>query len=320
MGIDLEGFEGVQDVILMLAIDHPQELERVGVLASLNQRYGGKSWTTFQFEDDGAPWALDDELARTAFVNEAISILDVPEHRKREADWHKSYRVHSLTGEETEITHATIFVEDRATSELAFGAVGGLERKVMPRGMEVGILCDPKNRIVEICARGGKKTRDHYATVFSKHFAQETPPPIEAPRREVLLENLRSHPSLLFEPADSIDRVEVSSLELYANGGGLARFELRGKEETVYQFLARKFGDASPLKAPGWTISGATLRIYLMATDGKRARTLTVTLCAPNTTTIPNKTDTGREYVMGLLERWKLVAPPPEDLDVTEAA
>ncbi|MCH2166062.1 MAG: hypothetical protein MK098_15665 [Marinovum sp.] len=46
LGIGLEGLEGVQDVILMLAIDHPLALERVGVLASLSQRYGGKSWSS----------------------------------------------------------------------------------------------------------------------------------------------------------------------------------------------------------------------------------------------------------------------------------
>ncbi|WP_155886752.1 hypothetical protein [Actibacterium atlanticum] len=320
LGIDLEGLEGVQDVILMLAIDHPQALERVGVLASLSQRYGGKSWSAFQFEDDGKPWALESEDARTAFVSDAIGILELPDHRKREADWYTSFRIHPITGEESEIVHATIYVEDRAASELAFGASEGLERQVFQRVMEVGIACDPTNRIVEICANGGKKMRDQYATVFSKHFAPDTPPPIEAPRREVLLETLRAHPSFVIEPSGGIDRVEVSALECFATGGGFARFERRGEDETVYQFLTRHFGEVSPLKTRGWTITGATLRIFLKAQEGKRARTLTITLRTPNTTTIPNKTETDRQFVMRLLERWKLVAPPPEDADVIEAA
>lgn len=320
LGIDLEGFEGVQDVVLMLATDHPQALERVGVLASLSQRYGGKSWSTFQFEDDGKPWALEDEGARAAFVEDAIGLLELPDHRKREADWYSSCRTHPITGEETEILHATIYVEDRASSELAFGPSEGLERQIFQRVMEVGIACDPKDRVVEICATGGKKMRDQYATVFSRHFAPDTPPPVEAPRRDVLLENLRTQPRFLIEPSDGIDRVEVSSLDLFATGGGFARYERRGEDETVYQFLSRQFSEASPLKTHGWTITGVTLRIFLKALEGKRARTLTVTLRAPNTTTIPNKTDTDRQFVMLLLERWKLVAPPPEDFDVIEAA
>lgn len=59
--IDLEGLQGIQDVLLLLAIEHPKILERVAVQASLMQRTGGKNWSAFQFEDDGKPWALGDD-------------------------------------------------------------------------------------------------------------------------------------------------------------------------------------------------------------------------------------------------------------------
>ena len=319
-GIDLESIEGVEDILLMLALDHPQIFERVAVQATLNRRTGGQFWSGFEFKDDGTSWDLDNSEARNAFVCDAVEIMNLPEHRKREADWYKSHRVHPITGEETEITHATIYVEDRAESSLTFGASDGLERQVFQRVMEVGIACDPKARMVEICAKGGKHIRDQYAQAFSKQFAPNSEPPIEAPRREVLLSHLKAEPKLLIEPADGIDRVEVSALDFFAAGGGFAKFERRGDDETIYQFLARNFGDASPLKTPGWTITGATLRIFLAAQDGKRKRTLTVTLRTPNTTTIPNKTEADRQFVMQLLERWNLIAPPPDDLDVIEAA
>ena len=45
--IDLEGLEGVEDVILMLASEYPDVRERVGVLASFRQRYGGRTWSAF---------------------------------------------------------------------------------------------------------------------------------------------------------------------------------------------------------------------------------------------------------------------------------
>ena len=131
--IDLEGLEGVQDVLLMLAIDYPQVLDRVVAQASLMRRTGGKNWSAFQFDDDGISWALDDEAARGAFLIDAIAILDLPDHRNREADWYTSIRVHPITGEETEIVQATIYVEERAESELAFGPAETLERQIVQK-------------------------------------------------------------------------------------------------------------------------------------------------------------------------------------------
>ncbi len=317
MGIDLEGLEGVQDVLLMLALDHPQAFERVAVQASLNRRTGGKNWSAFQFDYDGKAWALEDDAARAAFVAEAIDILNLPAHRKREADWYRAVRVHPITGEETEVVQATIYVEDRAASELTFGASEGLERQVFQRVLEVGIACNPTQRIVEICAAGGKKVRDEYAQAFSKHFAGSEPP-VEAPRREVLLNTLRSEPVFSIEPADGVEGVEVSSLDFFSTGGGFARFEKRGDGETIYKFLDRRFGQVSPIKAGGWQIVSATLRIVMAAQDGKRRRTLTVTLRAPNTTTIPNKTEVDRQLVLNLLERWNLIARPTPEIDVIE--
>lgn len=318
--IDLEGLQGIQDVLLMLAIDYPKTLERVAVQASLMQRTGGKQWSAFQFEDDGKPWALGDGAARAGFVADAIAILELPEHRKREADWYTSIRVHPITGEETEILQATIYVEASAESELTFGPSEGLERQIVQRVLEVGIACNAKERIVEICARGGKKMRDKYASSFSQHFAPQSSPPVETPRRDVLLDNLRSNPTFPIEPADLVDKVAVSSLEFYSVGGGFARFEHRGDDETIYQFLERQFGGRSPIQAAGWTTIGATLRILKTPEGGKRAKTLTVTLRSPNTTTIPNKTEAERQFVVALLERWKLIAPPPEPFDVIEDA
>lgn len=54
-GIDLEGLEGIEDVLLMLATLHPRMIDRVQVQASLLPRTGGKQWARFQFPDDGNP-------------------------------------------------------------------------------------------------------------------------------------------------------------------------------------------------------------------------------------------------------------------------
>lgn len=316
--IHLDGLQGNEDVLLMLAVDHPEIIDRVSAQTSLIRHTGGRNWAGFQFEDDGRSWALDDESARDAFLQDAIEILNLPDHRRREADWYQSVRVHPVTGEETAITQATIYVEARAASELAFVSGTTVERQVVPKVLEVGLACDPQNRIIEVCAKGGKRVRDQYAEAFTNRFAPHTPPPVEVPRREVLLNTLRRSPPFEIDPADGIERVEVSSLEFFSTGGGTARFERRGEDESIYDFLARRFGPHSPLQAHGWTIFAATLRIVRAPRDGKRAKTLTVTLRAPNTTTLPNTTEADRHDALDLLERWGLIVPLPQDVDVTE--
>jgi len=277
-GIDLEPFDGIEDILLMLAVDHPNLMDRVSVQASLMRRYGGQQWSAFQFDDDGKPWALDSQ--------------DV---------------------------QATIYVEQRPQSELAFGSSDTLERQIVPKVVEVGLACNAQDRVIEICAKGSKKVRDKYAEAFSKHFAPDSATPIETPRRDVDLDTLRSKPTFQTTPADGIEQVKVSALDFFASGGGFSRFEVRGDDETIYQFLDRKFGPMSPLKASGWRLTGATIRIVLAATEGKRRKTLTVTLRTPNTTTLPNKTEKDRQFVFDLLERWNLIAPRTDDEDLIAA-
>jgi len=316
-GIDLEGLEGVQDVLLMLATDHPRMIDRVTVQASLMRRTGGRQWGRFQFPDDGKPWVLDQTSARDAFLADTVALLELPGHRKREADWFQTVRIDPVTGNENTLTQATIYVQEHAQSELAFGE-HSLERQTVQKVLEVGIACDPKERVVEICAKGGKKIRDQYLQCFATHFAPQSDAPVEVPRRDVQLETLRKAPEFEVEPADGIERVEVSSLSFRSFDGGFVRFEKRGDDETLYQFLHRRFGSTSPLQAGGWEILAATLRIMLEARDGKNKRTLTVTLGKPNTTSLPNKTEKDRQFVFGLLERWQLIAPPPTAAELFE--
>ncbi len=316
-GIVLEGLEGVQDVLLMLATQYPRMIDRVTVQTSLMRRNGGRQWARFQFPDDGKPWILEQSSARDAFLNETVAILELPEHRKREADWYQSVRFDPVTGSESTLTQATIYVEEHAQSELAFGEES-LERRTVQKVLEVGIACDPKERVVEICAKGGKKLRDEYLQSFASHFAPHSEAPVEVPRRDVQLDMLRKAPEFETEPADGIEQVEVSSLSFRSSDGGFVRVEKRGEDETLYHFLARRFGQASPLRAGGWQILAATLRIMLEARDGKSKRTLTVTLSVPNTTSLPNKTEKDRQFVFDLLERWKLLAPPPTAADLFE--
>ncbi|MGI3165341.1 hypothetical protein [Pseudooceanicola sp. 200-1SW] len=316
-GISLEGFDGIEDVLLMLATQHPDMINKVQVQMSLLQRTGGRQWARYQFPKDGKPWALDDAGARASFLEDAVEILNLPAHRKREADWYHSVRMDPLSGQESQLTQATIYIEERARSELAFKD-DTLERQTVQKVLEIGIACDPSQKSVEIYAKGGRKARQRYIQSFAEHFAQHSETPVQVPRRDVQLDVLRDNPTFETAPADGIQRVEVSSLSFRSSDGGFARVEKRGENETLYAFLDRRFGPASPLRASGWSILSATLRIHLAPKDGKRGRILTVTLSAPNTTSVPNKTEAERQFVHGLLERWQLLAPPPNDDDLFE--
>ena len=248
-GVDLEGCEGVEDALLMLATQFDRVMiDRVQVQAPYLRKSGGKQWARFQFVDDGKPWVLDQKSARDAFLAETVGILKLPTHRKREADWFHPVRIDPVTGDETKLTQATIYVEDHAESELAFGETS-LERHTRQKVLEVGVVCDPKERSVEICAKGGHKIRDKYLQAFSKHFAPESKPPVQVPRRNVHLEVLRSAPELTTVPADGIESVEVSSLSFRSSDGAFLMVEKRGKDESLYQFLQRRFGVASPFQA-----------------------------------------------------------------------
>lgn len=81
--IDLECLQGVQDVLLMLAVQHPWIIDRIAAESSLMRRTGGRNWSAFLFNEGGKPWSLDDEAARAAFLDDAIDILHLPEQRKR---------------------------------------------------------------------------------------------------------------------------------------------------------------------------------------------------------------------------------------------
>ncbi|SHH76329.1 hypothetical protein [Marivita hallyeonensis] len=267
-GVDLEGLESVQHTLLMLAIHFPQIIDRIAAQTSLMRRTGGRGWAAFQFDVDGHPWKLEDEHARRAFLNDVLGILDVPDHRRSEADWYESIRVDPITGEKAALLHATIYVEEKAASELAFGEAETLERQLVQKVLEVGFACDLKSRIVEISASGGKKFLDEYALSFANNFAPHSAAPVKTPRREVLLDTLRKLPEFETAFADGIERVEVSSLDFFSSCQAFTRIEKRGDDETLYDFLDRRFGACSPLRAGGWQIYGATLRIFLKARDG----------------------------------------------------
>lgn len=305
--IDLDGCEGEHDAIMMLALDHREIFERAISASSFKRRNGGRDWSAFELTGGRSSTEISDEAARERFVSKALAILGVPSGWKREADWYTAIRRDPITEEESRVTQATIYVEERPESSLAFGDGNSVEWRIVPRVGEVGVFYDAQDHVFEVYASGGKSQRDRYALAFVECFLGGAAEAAETPRREINFEPLLRKPVFEIDPADRIESYEVSQLSFYSIGGGFATFERRGDGESIYEFVERRFGAQSPVTARGWAITAATLRIVRNPLGGKgRTKTLTVDLKSPNRTTCRNKTEEDRIFVTGLFERWGL--------------
>ncbi len=310
--IDLEGHEGVEDVLLRLAVEHPKTMNRILIQASLMRNSGGRQWSHFQL-DKGKDWQLNSLDSREAFIDEALKILELPSHRQKEADWYEAVRRNFETGDESVITHATLYVEDKAESALGFTAANALERQLVQKVVEVGLACDPETKMLEVFAKGGKKVRDQYAAAFQAQFAPDSETPKEVERRNVSVDMLYEAPKFPLDPADGIESVHVSALDFYHARGGFSRHEKPKSSFSIFDFLKSAYGERSPLVDKSWLLVAATLKLKLAPHGAGRGRTLTVTLRTPNTTSLPNMTDQEKQLITRLLERWRLLPVADEE-------
>ena len=308
--IDLEGFEGVEDKLLYLAVDRPALINRIAANASFSGQAHGKYWSTFQLTGDAKPlWQLNDKDSQDRFIAEVLDILDLPSHRKHESDWYKSIKTDTLTDKDIEIHHANIYVEDQAEAHLSFNDNATLERNVIAKVAEISIACNPKEKCLDIFAKGPKSRRDDCAAAFAKHLAPNTAKTIATPRREVILGRLLDETILPTEPQDRVDKVEVMSLQFRSLSGLLTTFNKPKDDRSIYAMINTEYGDNSPLTCDKHEVIAAIVRIIRSPTDARRKKTLTVKLRCPNSTTMPNKTEQDWHLVQGLLERWGLLEP-----------
>ena len=192
--IDLDGCEGEHDAIMMLALDHRDIFERAISASSFKRRNGGRDWSAFELTGGRSAAEIFDETARERFVSAALDILGVPPGRKREADWYTAIRRDPITEEESRVIQATIYVEERPESSLAFGDGNSVELRIVPRVGEIGFFYDPQDHVFEVCASGGKDQRDKYALAFVECFLGGAADATETPRREINFDRLLRRP------------------------------------------------------------------------------------------------------------------------------
>lgn len=317
--IDLDDFDSPHDAAFMLVLDYPVIFESILAAASLKRRNGGRDWSHFAFSNADRSAAISDPKLRDSFVKRALAILKTPAGRRSEADWYDVIRIDPATGVPIRVSQVTIYVEERPDVALAFDASSTIQRLVSPRVAELGFAFDPVDRVFEVCARGPRNMRAEYASAFSSVFLGEEVKPIEIEDRPINFLPLSEPPDFRIDPKDSIEQIEVSELSFWHDGGGFASFQHRAKDETIYDFLERQFGPMSPLRADGWKMTAATLRI-IRHIEGERRKTLTIDLKSLNRTTLRNKTEKDRAFVKALLERWGILEPVKTPETVFEEA
>lgn len=315
--ISLDADQGLHDAIFALVLEHPELLDRAMMQASLKRRNGGRDWAAFRFPDWKGNIDLSDEDQRCKFVGNALEILAVPEGRKREADWYTAIKEDETGARTIHQTQVTIYSEDRPDTALSFDGSNTITRQVIQRVGEINFTFDPTDQVFEVCARGGRAIREQYAAAFSETFLGERIHAIETPRRDIDFSVLNREPAFEIEPSDGIDCCAISDLSFWSNAGGFLSFQHQAKRNSVHAFIDQCFHERSPLQAPGWRITAATLRIHKFKNGNTGpTRVLTVDLKSPNRTTLRNKTEVDRLFITQLLERWKLFKPiaPSETL------
>lgn len=309
-GVELDDGEGEFDAAFFIALNHHDLFERALANASLKRRHGGRLWSSYEFASGSEAAArLADPDSRSEFVAMARKILDVPSSRKFEDDWFEITRTDPATGETVTLSQMTLYVEERPQSALAFNGPH-IERHLSPRVAELGFIYNPREKMIEICARGGKEQRGKYADAFAICLIGEDAKPYAVVRRDVEFSPLQQRPEFVTIASDRIASYEISKLR-FSIDGGFMQIEKRGGDPDIYDLLEIRFGEKSPLRAPGWTIVGATIKIVRDPQGGTgRKKTLTIDLGSPNRTTLQSKTDEDRKFANMLLERWGILQAP----------
>lgn len=315
-GVELDDGQGEFDAAFFIALNHHELFERALAAASLKRGHGGRQWSSYGFMSTSQAAAdLADPDARNEFVAKAREILNVPSSRKSEDDWFEIKRIDPSTGEPVTLSQMTLYVEERPQSALAF--VGkSIKRRLSPRILELGFIYSPREKLIEICAGGGKEQRGKYADAFAKCLIGEDAEPHAVDRRDVEFLPLQQRPEFVIISSDRIAKCGVSKLRFW-NDGSFLQVDKKDDDPGIYDFLDYRFGDRSPLRAPGWKIVGATIKIVREPEGGTgRKKTLTIDLGSPNRTTLRSKTNEDREFANMLMERWGILQPP-EPLDET---
>jgi hypothetical protein len=294
---------------LVVMVEDESAFDRALAISSGDHRRNGRSWSGFSVanaliatNDPSSLRALRDDISRLLRgLNGTGRRLKIDhfERRGRPADGR-------LVGS---TTHYVIYAEGLPESDLEF-ARGEPQRRTRRPAREAAIYYSPDHRVLEVVADGGRLIRMTIAQAYAHHLlgSGDKLTPIDV--RSFALDRLKRPMEFPTDPADGVKSVRVTLLRLRNMVGGYGRVTIEIDDSDridIYAASAAWFGDSDPLQRPEWRVIVANLKIVFAETPGRRDKTITVELRAPNRSNLREQIQHHQIVSEKYLSRWGLL-------------
>jgi len=198
------------------------------------------------------------------------------------------------------------YPEDYSTSELQYEG-NDLRRQRRKSVFQIAFMYRSDEGVLEIGAPGGKKDANVLQEVFCRYALgmDRIPPPTNDRCFEL---NGLKKPRFPFptDPGDGIDSVKVVALRMNQTGNRKRRLTFEQDAaggEDLHEWIKRALDETKvPLRM--MDVTQARIRVVWKAEQGKRPRTLTFTLTAPDSTSLKDLPH--HQTIRSYLTRWKI--------------
>ncbi len=208
-----------------------------------------------------------------------------------------------------QVIHYSVYVEGLPECSMEFDRDEPRRRTRRPV-IEAAICCDPARGHLEVVSKGGSPLRKGIAQSFAARLLNSESALMPVRSIGFDLDRLKHPMPFLTDPSDGIKSVEVTLLRLRDAAGRFCRVTLDIDDEhaNIHRDSAGLFGDFDPLQRPQLRVVQAKLRIAFQPEGhGKRAKTISVELRAPNGSNLRDQTRRHQIISEKYLARWGLI-------------
>jgi hypothetical protein len=209
-----------------------------------------------------------------------------------------------------QVIHYSVYIEGLPECSIEFDREEPKRRTRRPV-IEAAICCDPASGILEVVSKGGRPLRKEIAQSFAARLLNLESALTPVQQRDFDLDRFKRPMPFPSDPPDGIKSVEVTHLHLRNTAGGFGGVTIEiddAEHGDIHARSASWFGDSNPLRRSEWRVSQAKLRIKFHPDGtGKRAKTITVELRAPNGSNLRDQTRRHQIISEKYLARWGLI-------------
>jgi hypothetical protein len=213
----------------------------------------------------------------------------------------------------------TVYAEMRNVTEEIFNEADEIETRRRKKIDQISVVFDRARRELDVVSIGGKDFLRNVAHAFCRSFSDEEPALENLIRRPVNLQVLACKPPFPLDGQDLVKSAYVDEIRLRSATGWLCTFERKSrdrKEEDVYDWAAREFGEKSPFKREGYSVEGARIRLDMEPEKVGHGPKVRVAELKPNgRTNLREHEDNDRFIANELLVKWGILEPESHDED-----